>query len=189
MRNFSSVPIKSKAMDPVGCKGSFINKPLFQEFFMKIFKKTALIAACVGTLAFAGSAFAAGTSSVTITGNVLATCTFFGGPFAIPFGNLDPASTVDATQSTNVTYQCTNGTAATSIKVNTAASPTTVNITSGANNLPVHLTWTVPATTGGGIGATRPVITMPLDGRILVADLNAAVAGVYTATYSIDLLP
>jgi hypothetical protein len=156
---------------------------------MKTLTKGLLAVAAASTLLFAGSAFAAGSTTLTITGNVAATCKFTGGPYAIPFGTLDPASTVDAVQSVTIGYQCTNGTSASSLKINTTASPTTVNITSGTNTLPVNLSWTVPTTAGTGIGSSFGSINVPVEGRILVASLNAAVAGVYSGTYNVDLLP
>jgi hypothetical protein len=156
---------------------------------MKLIPKTLAVAACAGTLMFAGSAFAAGHTTVTITGDVSPTCVFKGGPYSIPFGTLDPASTVDAVQSTTISYQCTNGTAASSLKIDTQASPAAVTMTSGSNSLAVKLTWTTPTTTGVGIGSTFGTIDVPVEGRVLVANLNAAVAGVYTATYNVDLLP
>lgn len=155
---------------------------------MKTIQKGLIAAACVGSVLFAGSAIAGGTSSVTVTGKVTATCAFFGGPFSIPFATLDPTTAVDITKSTGVTYQCTNGTPASSIKVNTAASPTTVSIVNGANSLPVELSWTTPATPGSGFGAA-PVINMTLSGKIKAADLNTAVAGNYSGNWNIDLLP
>jgi hypothetical protein len=156
---------------------------------MKTFTKGILAAVCASTLLFTGSAFAAGTTTLTVTGTVTGICKLSTGPYSIPFGTLDPSSTVNAVQSVTISYKCTNGTAASSIKVNTAASPTTVNIVSGANTLPVDLTWTVPATTGTGFAAAAPAITSVITGTVQVANLNAAVAGIYTAAYNIDLLP
>lgn len=156
---------------------------------MQLSKKSIFTAACAAALLLTGSVHAAQTSSLNITGTVLAECKFTGGPYAMPFGNLTPSANADATQVVTIGYQCTNGTAATSIKINAAASPTTVNISSGANNLPVHLTWTTAATAGTGIGGAFPVISVPVTGTILAADIAGAVAGVYIASYNIDLLP
>ena len=158
---------------------------------MKILKKAVLAAACVGTLVFAGSAFASGTQTLTPTGNVPATCVFTAGPYSMPFGTLTPGGTSAVTQTTTVSYQCTNGTAASSIKVNSAASPVSVTManTTDATTLPVGLVWTVPTAKGVGIGSSLSSITMDIHGSIAAADINTATAGSYTAVYNIDLLP
>jgi hypothetical protein len=157
---------------------------------MKLIKKTLVAAACVGTLVFAGSAFAGGTQTLTPTGNVPATCVFTSGPYSMPFGTLTPGGGA-ASHTTTIAYQCTNGTAASSIKVNSAASPTTVNMvnTLDATTLPVGLAWTVPATLGVGIGSTLASISMDINGSITAAAINTATAGSYTGVYNIDLLP
>jgi len=158
---------------------------------MKILKKTVLAAACVGTLVFAGSAFASGTQTLTPTGNVPATCVFTSGPYSMPFGTLTPGGTTDATHTTTIAYQCTNGTAASSIKVNSAASPTAVTManTLDATTLSVGLAWTVPTAKGVGIGSSLASITMDIVGTIAAGAINTATAGSYTAIYNIDLMP
>ncbi len=156
---------------------------------MTILKKTVLTAACVGAMLFAGGASAAGTQTLTPTANVLATCVFTTGPYSMPFGNLSPGNIGAFVQTTTLSYQCTNGTAASSIKVNTAVSPTTVNIANGTSTLPVLLSWAVPATLGQGIGPAIPVIQTTITGNINASDVDVATAGNYTGIYNIDLLP
>lgn len=165
---------------------------------MSILKKTALAAACVGTLLFAGSASAAGLGSLQITANAQGTCEFHtpGQAYVMAFGALDTsATTTPATAVADVTYHCTNGTPAAHVHIDginifgipTGDSGVVVNINSGANHIPVKLTWTVPTTIGTGF-ATAP-LHMNVTGTISVADLNAAVAGNYSATYAMLILP
>lgn len=165
---------------------------------MSILKKTALTAACVGTLLFAGSASAAGLGSLQITANAQGSCEFHtpGQAYVMAFGALDTsATTAPATAVADVTYHCTSGTPAAHVYVDgmsifgipTGNSGITVNINSGANHIPVTLTWNVPTTTGTGF-ATAP-LHMAVNGSISVAALNAAVAGSYSATYAMLVLP
>lgn len=151
-------------------------------------KKILLASVGAVALALGSNAFAAGTTTISISGTVSATCAFVTTGYVMPFGALDPSSTTPATQTTLISYQCTNGTAASSVKINGVASPTSVNIVNGASNLPVSLTWTVPATTGTGFGAAAP-ITFNVNGSIAVADLNTAISGAYTGSFSVALLP
>lgn len=147
---------------------------------------------CTASLLCAATAFAAQTTELTITGTVVSECRFTSGPYSMPFGTLSATATADAVASTTITYQCTNGTAAASIKINSAASPTTVNIANlgnSANTLPVRLAWVTPTTQGVGIGSALPLISVTVAGTITKADINAAVAGSYASTYNVDLSP
>jgi hypothetical protein len=163
---------------------------------MSILKKTALAAACVGTLLFAGAASAAGMGSLQIKGTVAGTCEFHTPTtaYVMDFGPLDTSATSPATAVADLTYHCTTGTPAARLFIDgviggnpSGNSGETLNMNSGANRIPVTLTWTVPTTPGTGF-ATAP-LHMNVNGSISVANLNAAVAGTYTATYPMLILP
>ena len=156
---------------------------------MQLSKKTIFSAACAAALLLAGGAQAAQTATLTITGNVLAECNFTSGNYAMPFGTLSPSSTVDATKTVTLAYQCTNGTAASSIKIGGQNSVANVTITNGTSTLPVHLSWPAPTGTGSGIGTAFGFLTTDVTGTILASDIASAMAGTYTAVYNIDLLP
>ena len=164
---------------------------------MKHLKKIALAAACVGTLLYAGSASAAGMGSLQIKGTVAGVCEFHTPTtaYVMDFGALDTSATVPATAVADVTYHCTTGTPPAHLWIDglnifgipTGNSGETVNMNSGANHIPVTLTWTVPTTPGTGFAAAP--LHMNVNGSISVANLNAAVAGTYTATYPMLILP
>lgn len=152
-------------------------------------KRTLLAIASLGALAFTGSAFAGGTTSLALTANVTATCTFDTGTQTMNFGTLDPSVLVPATQTAPINYHCSTGQAASSIKINGNLSPTSVNIINGASTLPVQLTWVTPTTVGAGFGGAVPPITVTINGTIAAADVGTAIAGNYLASYVVALLP
>lgn len=155
-------------------------------------KKTMLAIAALGALAFAGGASAAGSTSLAITANVAATCTFDTGSYVMNFGSLDPSANVAANQVTPISYHCSTGQAASSIKINGNASPTTVTIANTVtplNTMPVQLTWTTPATVGTGFGVGSTAISFNVNGTIAAADIASAVSGAYLSSYVVSLLP
>ena len=157
---------------------------------MNILKKTTLAAVCVGSLMMAGGASAAGLSSLTITGFVPAMCEFASPNYVINFGTLDPTSSVPAVSGTNLTYRCTKGTYAQYVRIDggPGTSPRPVTLHSGTNSMAATLNWALPLTPGGGFGAVAP-ISAPVTATIAAADLNSAVAGVYTGTYMMLIQP
>jgi hypothetical protein len=170
--------------------GAYSTQTFSKEFPMKLFQKTALAAACAGALLFAGGANARDSTSLTITGKVIESCAFFGNRFTMPFGDLDPSLGVNASKTTVVSSQCTVGTTITNLTIDGVSPPSTrVNITNGANTLPVSLAWTLPTAIGGGIGAGKTVINTNVEGTILAADIGAAVPGTYSGSFQLVLTP
>lgn len=157
---------------------------------MKNLKRTALAAACVGTMLFVGSASAADVSTLTVNGSVPAMCEFASPNYVINFGTLDPTSSVPAVSGTNLTYRCTKGTYAQYVRIDggPGTSPRPVTLHSGTNSMAATLNWALPLTPGGGFGAVAP-ISAPVTATIAAADLNSAVAGVYTGTYMMLIQP
>jgi hypothetical protein len=162
-----------------------------KEYLMTIIKKTLLAAACVGTLLMAGSAMAADSTTVTVSGDVAGICKFSDAPYAIAFGTLDPSSTGPATQDTTMNYRCTNGTMASGITIDGASNTATalVDMTNGTHHMPATLTWATPSTLGSGFGAASTVIPVTVHGSIAVVDLNAAFAGTYSKSVAVTLAP
>lgn len=158
---------------------------------MNILKKSALAAACVGSLLMAGGASAAGTSTLYMTGTVAAICEFASPAYNINFSTLDPSSVIPATSGTNLTYRCTNGTPANFVHMDggSGTSPRTILMYHDAtHSMPVTLTWTTPGTLGSGFGAVAP-ISFPVTATIAAADLNTAVAGWYGAVVPLLVMP
>jgi hypothetical protein len=155
-------------------------------------KKRCLVAtACSSALLYASVAIAAQTTVLTVTANILSECKFVAGPYAMAFNSLVPGSG-DAHASTTIAYQCTNGTAASSLLIDTFASPTTVHIVNTRNDslkLPVELVWMKPSTPGVGIGGAFPVISTTVNGTIPAVEINAAAAGLYLGQFNILLSP
>lgn len=156
---------------------------------MQLSKKSIFAAACAAALLMIGSAHAADRTTVTVSAFVQPECKFSGGPYAIPFGNLSPSANVDAIKSVTINYQCTKGTAATSIKIGQQTEFATIELGAPNNKLPAILTWTNPVAVGTGIGATYPVISFDLTAKIEARFIAGAKAGQYSFNTPIDLLP
>ena len=151
--------------------------------------KTRLICALFAA-AFAASAAAGDTATLAISATVSGTCKFTTGTFNMNFGTLDPSAAADQSQVTGVSYKCTKNTAATSVSFDAdATSPATVNITNGTDNIPVALSWTMPATQGSGFGAGSTAITMNVTGDILGTSYANVSAGAYTRNVAVVVAP
>ena len=145
----------------------------------------ALIAA-----AFATGAAAGDTATLAVSATVSGACKFTTASFNMNFGTLDPSAAANQAQSTALTYKCTKNQAATSFSFDAAAaSPTSVNITNGTDNIPVALSWTVPATQGSGFGAGSTAISMTVNGAILGTDYANVSAGAYTKNVAVVVAP
>jgi hypothetical protein len=58
----------------------------------------------------APAALAGGTTNLTVTATILATCKVITAPAALAFGSIDPSGAVNVTATTTFTTRCTNGT-------------------------------------------------------------------------------
>lgn len=140
--------------------------------------------------AFAAPAAAGDTATLAVSATIQGSCKFTTGTFTMGFGTLDPSVAANQNQSTAVSYKCTKDTAATSFSFDgDATSPASVNITNGTDNIPVALTWTVPATLGSGFGAGSTAISMTVNGAILATDYANVSAGAYTKNVSVIIAP
>ena len=139
---------------------------------------------------FAAPAAAGDTATLAVSAVVAGTCRFTTGTFNMNFGTLDPAAAANQTQNTALSYKCTKNAAATSFSFDgDAASPASVNITNGTDNIPVALSWTMPATQGSGFGAGSTAITMTVTGDILAPDYDNVSAGNYTRNVAVVVAP
>jgi spore coat protein U-like protein len=151
-------------------------------------KKTILCALLAAT--FAAPAAAGDTANLTVTAVVTGTCKFSSAPFSMNFGTLDPVTPANQTQTAGISYKCTKGQAATSFSFDGATtSPTSVNITNGTDNIPVALSWTVPAGAGTGFGAGSTAITMNVTGDILGTNYANVSAGSYSKIVAVVVAP
>src|SRR5580658_5501315 len=74
-------------------------------------KLTALASAIVAAgLIASPSAFAGGTTNLTVTATIQATCKVITPPAALAFGSIDPSGLSNITASTSFVTKCTNGT-------------------------------------------------------------------------------
>ena len=151
-------------------------------------KKTILSALLAAS--FAAPAIAGDNATLAVSATVSGTCKFTTGAFTMAFGTLDPSVAANQTQTTALTYKCTKGQAATSFSFDTdATSPASVNITNGTDNIPVALTWAVPATAGSGFGVGSTAISMTVNGAILATDYANVSAGAYIKNVAVVVAP
>jgi spore coat protein U-like protein len=140
--------------------------------------------------AFAAPAIAGDTATLAVSAVVTGTCKFTTGSFTMDFGTLDPVLAPAATQTTALGYKCTKGQAATSFSFDgNSSSPATINIANGANNIPVQLSWTLPAGSGTGFGAGSTALTMNVQGDIAVGSYANSPAGTYSKNVSVVVAP
>lgn len=150
-------------------------------------KKTILCALLAAS--FAAPAIA-DNATLTINATVSGTCRFTTGAFTMNFGALDPAAAANQTQNTALTYKCTKNQAASSFSFDgNGTSPASVNITNGIDNIPVGLSWAVPATVGSGFGAGSTDISMTVTGNILGTSYANVSAGNYTKDVLVVVAP
>ena len=147
-------------------------------------KKIVSIAAAVAVVAMAGSAFAAGstTASLTTSATVLAACKATPGD-TIDFGTLDPINdtlpTKNAATKGTVTVQCTDGTAYGFAYDNAA----TMQVGGAGVAIPVYPVADLPAVNVGTVAGT----THSVDAQVKLADYANAPAGAYTGTYTLTI--
>jgi spore coat protein U-like protein len=139
---------------------------------------------------FAAPAIAGDTATLAVSATVSGTCKFTTGTFNMDFGTLDPSAAANQNQSTALTYKCTKNTATTSVSFDgDATSPASINITNGTDNIPVALSWAMPATLGSGFGVGSTAITMNVSGDILATDYANVSAGLYTKNVAVVVAP
>jgi len=128
----------------------------------------------------AGNALAIDTANITVSANVLGTCTFDSNSYSMAFGAIDPLMAADATQAVSLAFTCTNGTnwALDDVSgVKTMAG-------SGANTLGYSIDAYTLA--GTGTGATQNVA---ITGRITPAQASVAAVDTYNGALVINLNP
>ena len=152
----------------------------------------ALVAAgCVAST----SAFAGGTTNMTVTATILATCKIIAGPAPLAFGSIDPSGLVNVTATTTFTTKCSNGTTESASTDNNGnnvlAGQKRMQTTAPAGNfLAYGVAYTGDSTftgTGFGAGAAN---TVTVTGTITPAQFQNAVANAtYTDTVTITVAP
>ena len=146
-------------------------------------KKVLLVTALV--LAMAGAAFAANTSNVSVSANIVGACQVTTGAATLGFGALDAASMVgNATAASAISFWCTKGTAFTT----TPITGTARTLTSGTTTDTMAYTITHSATAATGAGKNTP-ITLNLSGTITEAVWTNVTPAAYTDSFVITIAP
>ncbi len=130
------------------------------------------------------TAWAADTTTVTVSATVVGTCRFNSGG-TLDFGTLSTGD-VTTNASTQPQFWCTQNVSYTITDddgLNEVG--TTHRMTDGTNFIPYTFTYTA---TGTGAGASSP-ITMDIQGTVLESDYTAVPAGTYSDTVTLSINP
>ena len=132
----------------------------------------------------------AGTASLAVTATVLSksNCRFTTTTGTLPFGNIDAGGTADATATASLSFRC-NGSAPVAtylISDNDGANANKMAHTTLAGNfLPYELSYT-PTT---GSVPRGDILTLAITGTVRSSDYRAAMAGAYSDTVILSILP
>jgi spore coat protein U-like protein len=158
-------------------------------------KKVLAISAAVAVLAVAGSAFAAGSNTLTVSASVTETCKFVDPSSTLAFGALDPSASADATATVTTKFWCTKGVSTDAIAAAstvTALDPTTTTgatlkgaTTGNVDSIPYTLILTKSGTNLGP-GTPRD---LKIDGKITNANYINKTADSYSDTVTLTITP
>lgn len=142
--------------------------------------KKIVVLAVAAVIAMSGTAMAAGTSTVAVSANVLASCTISAGTAA--FGNLDPANPVPINAGvSDPQVTCTNGTA---YSITDDGGLTgSLKMANGANLIQYSLGYTNSGTGNGSAGG------IGISASVAGADYQFKPAGAYTDTVTLTVNP
>jgi spore coat protein U-like protein len=154
--------------------------------------RIALVAVAFGV---APAVFAGGTTNMTVTATILATCKVITAPAALAFGSIDPSGLVNVTATTTFTTKCTNGTTESASTDNGGA-----NFSAGTKRmqttapvghfLPYAVAYSGDTTFTGTGFAAGAGNTVTVTGTITPAQFQTAVANTtYTDTVVITVAP
>jgi Spore Coat Protein U domain len=154
---------------------------------------SAIVAAGLGMSA---TAFASGTTPLTVNAQILGTCKVTTVPGTLNFGTIDPSTNVNATASTTFAMKCTNGTVATAPTddngLHFSVTKRMLHPTIANTFLSYAVAYVVPGFTGTGFGAGSTADTVTINGTITPAQFQNAVATAgtnYTDTVTITVNP
>ena len=143
--------------------------------------KLALLAIVLVGLFGVGNVFAAATATIDVSATVLGTCSFDTTSYTMAFGDIDPASSGDVTQTVDLIFTCSNGTTYTLDDISGPQSMT-------GTVPPGSLAYSIDGYTLSELG-TGSSQTLTITGRFADTDYQVAAADVYTDTLTIDINP
>lgn len=143
--------------------------------------KLALLAIVLVGLFGVGNVFAAATATIDVSATVLGTCSFDTTSYTMAFGDIDPASSGDVTQTVDLIFTCSNGTTYTLDDISGPQSMT-------GTVPPGSLAYSIDGYNLSELG-TGSSQTLTITGRIADTDYQVAAADVYTDTLTIDINP
>jgi len=157
---------------------------------------SAVVAAC---LTMSTSAFAGGTTPLTVNAKISGVCKVTTAPGTLDFGTIDPSGASNITASATFVMKCTNGTTSTAATDNNGANfsggfKRMQHSATGTAYLPYAITYSGDTGfAGAGFGGAAATKTVTINGTVLVADFAGALATtgaqVYADTVQITVNP
>ena len=149
-------------------------------------KKILIVAAVLIVAgALGGDVFAAGTTTVNVSANIVGTCQFSTTP-TLAFGALDQTSGAPATATGTLSFWCTKGAAYTLSDPLGSTGTYSGSISNGTDTIAYSIGYT--NATGSGTGKTSP-ISSTLNATILNTDYVDVSAGAYAGTVQFTIAP
>jgi spore coat protein U-like protein len=162
----------------------------------KNIKLTALASAVLAAgLVVSSSAFAGGTTNMTVTAQIQGVCKIIAPVSALSFGLIDPSLLASVTATATFTTKCSNGTVETASTDNggnnVLAGQKRMQTTAPVGNfLAYGVAYAGDTTTGQGFGAAIVANTVTITGTITPAQFqNATANATYTDTVVITVAP
>jgi len=158
-------------------------------------KLTALASAVLAAgLVVSSSAFAGGTTNMTVNAQITATCKIIAPVGVLNFGAIDPSGLANVTATTTFTTKCSNGTVETASTDNggnnALAGQKRMQTVPAGNFLAYGVAYAGDTTTGQGFGAGITASTVTITGTITPAQFqNAVASATYTDVVQITVAP
>lgn len=135
----------------------------------------------------AGFAAAADSTTLAVTASVDKVCKFSATSTSLPFGVINPSSTVNAIAKANVLYKCTKGTASLGVTVSGGLTRSMTS-TATTDTLGYTLAYTGDSQTGTGFGSGQD-LTMAVTGTITPAQFQNVTGAAYSENVTLNITP
>jgi spore coat protein U-like protein len=135
------------------------------------------------------------THTISVGATILSknTCLFSNaGPTVLAFGAIDPSSSVNKTATTTTTFKCTGPSALATYSITSDDGLYKTGANAPRMRHAINLTQFLPYSINLPQSATVPkntVQTLTIDGTVLVADFQNAIAGTYSDTVILTIAP
>jgi spore coat protein U-like protein len=153
------------------------------------------VLACLSTCLTGQAHAASATHTISVGATILSknTCLFSNaGPTVLAFGAIDPSSLANKTATATTTFKCTGSSALATYSITSDDGLYKTGVNAPRLRHATNLTQFLPYSINLPQSATVPkntVQTLTVDGTVLVADFQNAIAGAYSDTVILTIAP